>query len=240
MAIYLTELDSDNLWFPSPHEALHDPNGLLAYGGDLTPDRLLLAYQHGIFPWYSEDDPILWWSPSPRAVFDPKTFKPSKSLKKFQKKHEYQVSINMATETVIEQCASTRSADETWLTNDMQNAYKKLATMGHCHSVEVWQNNKIIGGLYGISIGQVFCGESMFSLKTNASKIALWYFCQHFTAMRGKLIDCQVMNKHLKSLGAMELEREEFIQSLLSLKQEKLVASSYKPQWIKLSSEENP
>ena len=240
MAIYLTELDSDNLWFPSPHEALNDPNGLLAYGGDLTPDRLLLAYQHGIFPWYSEDDPILWWSPSPRAVFDPKTFKPSKSLKKFQRKHEYQVSINMATETVIEQCASTRSADETWLTNDMQIAYKKLATMGHCHSVEVWQNNKIIGGLYGISIGQVFCGESMFSLKTNASKIALWYFCQHFTGMRGKLIDCQVMNKHLKSLGAMELEREEFIQSLLSLKQEKLVASSYKPQWIKLSSEENP
>ncbi|WP_341663771.1 leucyl/phenylalanyl-tRNA--protein transferase [Vibrio sp.] len=240
MAIYLTELDSDNLWFPSPYEALHDPNGLLAYGGDLTPDRLLLAYQNGIFPWYSEDDPILWWSPSPRAVFDPKTFKPSKSLKKFQRKHEYQVSINMATETVIEQCASTRSSDETWLTNNMQIAYKTLANMGHCHSVEVWQNKKIIGGLYGISIGQVFCGESMFSLKTNASKIALWYFCQHFTAMRGKLIDCQVMNKHLKSLGAMELERKEFIQSLLSLRQEKLVASSFKPQWIKLSSEENP
>ncbi len=240
MAIYLTELDSDNLWFPSPYEALHDPNGLLAYGGDLTPDRLLLAYQNGIFPWYSEDDPILWWSPSPRAVFDPKTFKPSKSLKKFQRKHQYQVSINMATETVIERCASTRSADETWLTSDMQLAYKTLSSLGHCHSVEVWQGNKLIGGLYGISVGQIFCGESMFSLKTNASKVALWYFCQHFTLMRGKLIDCQVMNQHLKSLGAMELERKEFLQSLLSLKQEKLVASSFKPQWIKLSSEENP
>ncbi|GLT17665.1 leucyl/phenylalanyl-tRNA--protein transferase [Vibrio zhanjiangensis] len=240
MAIYLTELDSNKLWFPSPYEALQDPNGLLAYGGDLSTDRLLLAYQNGIFPWYSEDDPILWWSPTPRAVFYPKTFKPSKSLKKFQRKYQYQVSINMATETVIDQCAFTRSADETWLTHEMRLAYKTLAKLGHCHSVEVWHNGMIVGGLYGVSIGQIFCGESMFSLKTNASKIALWYFCEHFSSMRGKLIDCQVMNKHLKSLGALELEREEFIQSLLSLKQEKLVASSFKPQWIKLSSKENP
>ncbi|MBU2895427.1 leucyl/phenylalanyl-tRNA--protein transferase [Vibrio hepatarius] len=240
MAIYLTELDNDKHWFPSPYEALNNPNGLLAYGGDLSPERLLLAYQNGIFPWYGLDDPILWWSPSPRAVFNPKTFKPSKSLKKFQRKHQYQVSINMATKTVIEHCASTRDAEETWLTSEMRNAYKTLADIGHCHSVEVWQNNEIVGGLYGISVGQVFCGESMFSLKTNASKIALWYFCDHFKSMRGKLIDCQVMNRHLNSLGAEELERKEFIQTLLSLKQEKLVAGSFKPQWIKLSSEENP
>ncbi|CAM2950815.1 leucyl/phenylalanyl-tRNA--protein transferase [Vibrio neptunius] len=239
MAIYLTELDENKLWFPSPYEALSDPNGLLAFGGDLSPDRLLLAYQNGIFPWYGPGEPLLWWSPSPRAVFDPKTFKPAKSLKKFQRKHKYRISINLATESVIDRCASMRPEHETWLNHEMRSAYKRMASLGHCHSVEVWSNDELIGGLYGLSIGQVFCGESMFSQQTNASKIALWYFCEHFKAMNGKLIDCQVMNPHLKSLGAQELERDEFMQSLLSLRQEKLVDNSFKAQWLTLPSEEN-
>lgn len=232
MAIYLTELDSDQHWFPSPYDALDDPNGLLAFGGDLSPTRIHTAYQQGIFPWYGPGEPILWWSPSPRAVFNPKTFSAAKSLKKFQRKHQYQVSINQATSAVIDYCASTRSAEETWLDEKMRNAYKQLAESGICHSVEVWQNNQLIGGLYGLSIGKLFCGESMFSLQTNASKVALWYFCEHFAQSGGELIDCQVMNPHLSSLGAIELEREDFMQKLLSFKQEAVADYCFHKQWL--------
>ncbi|WP_194435885.1 leucyl/phenylalanyl-tRNA--protein transferase [Vibrio fluminensis] len=238
MAIYLTELDSENLSFPSPFEALDDPNGLLAFGGDLSVARLLTAYHNGIFPWYGPDEPILWWSPSPRAVFDPKTFKPARSVKKFQRKHQYQVSINQAFDQVIDQCAAMRSAEETWLSSDMRSAYKQLAALGHAHSVEVWHNNQLIGGLYGISVGQLFCGESMFSVQSNASKIALWYFCSHFKQHGGQLIDCQVLNDHTQSLGAFELEREEFIKSLLSLRQQVVSKSCFQPQWLTQPIEE--
>ncbi len=193
MAIYLTELD-DSFAFPSPYEALHDPNGLLAFGGDLNPQRILTGYHQGIFPWYGPGEPILWWSPSPRAVFDPATFTPSKSLKKFQRKQQYKVTLNNATEHVIELCASTRPAEETWLNPEMQASYIALAKQGHCHSVEVWHDDQLVGGLYGISVGQLFCGESMFSLKDNASKVALWYLCEHLASNQGQLIDCQVMN----------------------------------------------
>jgi len=232
MAIYLTELDTDDLWFPSTFNALADPNGLLAFGGDLRAERLILAYQNGIFPWYGPGEPILWWSPSPRAVFDPKTFQPAKSLKKFQRKHQYRVTINQATEQVIDYCASTRSDEETWLNEDMRCAYKLLAEQRHCHSVEVWRDKKLIGGLYGIAIGQVFCGESMFSLETNASKVALWYFCRHFEQHKGKLIDCQVLNPHLASLGAIELNREDFMQRLLSFNSEPLSENCFSQQSI--------
>lgn len=232
MALYLTEINSDELWFPSPFEALADPNGLLAFGGDLHPDRLLLAYQNGIFPWYGPGEPILWWSPSPRAVFTPKTFQPAKSLKKFQRKQQYRVSIDHATERVIDFCASTRHEDETWLNEDMRAAYKQLARAGHCHSVEVWHDGELVGGLYGLSIGKLFCGESMFSLKTNASKIALWYFCEHFQMHGGELIDCQVMNPHLASLGAVELHREDFMQRLLSFKSQQVVEGCFDKQWL--------
>jgi leucyl/phenylalanyl-tRNA--protein transferase len=232
MALYLTEINSDELWFPSPFEALADPNGLLAFGGDLHPDRLLLAYQNGIFPWYGPGEPILWWSPSPRAVFTPKTFQPAKSLKKFQRKQQYRVSIDHATERVIDFCASTRHEDETWLNEDMRAAYKQLAQAGHCHSVEVWHDDELVGGLYGLSIGKLFCGESMFSLKTNASKIALWYFCEHFQRHGGELIDCQVMNPHLASLGAVELHREDFMQRLLSFKSQQVVEGCFDKQWL--------
>jgi leucyl/phenylalanyl-tRNA--protein transferase len=232
MAIYLTELDPDQHWFPSPYDALDDPNGLLAFGGDLSPTRIHAAYQQGIFPWYGPGEPILWWSPSPRAVFNPKTFSAAKSLKKFQRKHQYKVSINQATSAVIDYCASTRSEEETWLDEKMRNAYKQLAESGICHSVEVWQNDQLIGGLYGLSIGKVFCGESMFSLQTNASKVALWYFCHHFSQSGGELIDCQVINPHLSSLGAIELEREEFMQKLLSFKQEAVADYCFNKQWL--------
>ncbi|NVD06275.1 leucyl/phenylalanyl-tRNA--protein transferase [Vibrio sp. JPW-9-11-11] len=233
MALYLTELDPDELWFPSPDDALSDPNGLLALGGDLTPRRLVLAYQNGIFPWYSPGEPILWWSPSPRAVFDPKTFKAAKSLKKFQRKHHYRVSINHATETVIDRCALTRPAEETWLTEEMRLAYKQLTKQGICHSVEVWDQDQLIGGLYGIEVGQVFCGESMFSLKTNASKIALWFFCQHFQSHGGQLIDCQVMTPHLASLGAYALERADFLQTLLSFRNQPVQENCFTKQYLK-------
>jgi len=232
MTIYLTELDTTSIEFPSPFDALDEPNGLLAFGGDLSPMRILNAYSHGIFPWYGPGEPILWWSPAPRAVFNPKTFKPSKSLKKFQRKHNYRVSINQATDRVIGYCSSLRSEEETWLNSDMQTAYRELASLGFCHSVEVWQGDELVGGLYGLQRGQVFCGESMFSLKTNASKIALWYFCHHFAQSGGKLIDCQVMNPHLESLGALEVEREEFLSSLQLLKDKPVNDACFENQWL--------
>ena len=232
MTLYLTELDPDNIWFPSPNEALEEPNGLLALGGDLKPERLMLAYQNGIFPWYGPGEPILWWSPSPRAVFDPKTFKAAKSLKKFQRKHAYTVSINRATEDVIDYCAALRSPEETWLNEEMRDAYKKLAQQGFCHSVEVWHEEQLVGGLYGVSVGQLFCGESMFSIKPNASKVALWFFCHHFRQFNGKLIDCQVMNPHLASLGATERQRDDFTHSLLSFRSEPLKQGCFSQQWL--------
>ena len=229
MTIYLTELD-DSHSFPSPYEALSDPNGLLAFGGDLNPERILNGYHQGIFPWYGPGEPILWWSPSPRAVFDPLSFKPSKSLKKFQRKQQYKVTLNNATERVIQLCSSTRPAEETWLNEDMQTSYIELAKQGHCHSVEVWHEDQLVGGLYGISVGQLFCGESMFSLKDNASKIALWYLCDHLASNHGQLIDCQVMNPHLASLGAFELERDDFVQKLLSLRGKNTDLGTFEPQ----------
>ncbi|MCW8336187.1 leucyl/phenylalanyl-tRNA--protein transferase [Vibrio paucivorans] len=238
MTIYLTELDDSDYTFPSPYEALDEPNGLLAFGGDLSPERILTGYHNGIFPWYGPGEPILWWSPSPRAVFDPRTFKPAKSLKKFHRKTPYRVSINKATREVITLCAKLRPAEETWLNQEMRDAYSELALQGHCHSVEVWLEDKLIGGLYGIQVGKLFCGESMFSLETNASKIALWYLCRHFTAHGGQLIDCQVMNPHLESLGAFEMERDEFLDSLLSYREQSISAGCFDTQWLTLPSEE--
>lgn len=232
MTLYLPELDLNDTLFPDPSLALQEPNGLLAMGGDLRCERLLSAYQKGIFPWFSDGEPILWWSPSPRAVFIPKTFKPSKSLVKFQRKHGYKVSINRATAQLIQLCANTRPDEETWITQKMIRAYQAFAKQGYCHSVEVWHDEQLIGGLYGVSIGQVFCGESMVSLKTNASKIALWYFCLHFIKHGGSLIDCQIMNPHLASLGAIEIDRPDFLAQLAILKARSVNNECYAPQWI--------
>jgi leucyl/phenylalanyl-tRNA--protein transferase len=236
MTIYLPELDSYSLAFPSPIEALKDPNGLLALGGDLREERLILAYRQGIFPWYSPEDPILWWSPSPRAVFIPSEFRPSKSLRKFYRKSRYKISINHCTSRVINLCGSLRDSDEMWLNSEMRHAYSKLAEMGRCHSVEVWEDNDLIGGLYGVNIGKVFCGESMFSIKSNASKIALWAFCEHFYRSGGQLIDCQVLNPHTESLGAHELTRACFLQKLHALRDEELDCQCFQPQWLTIPS----
>lgn len=224
--------------FPSPEEALSEPNGLLAFGGDLKENRLIEAYQQGIFPWYSSEEPILWWSPSHRAVFFPAEFTPSRSLKKFFRKSDYRVSLNQCTPQVIRLCGELRSKEEMWLNSDMQAAYSRLAAIGRCHSVEVWQDNELIGGLYGVQIGQVFCGESMFSIQTNASKIALWAFCEHFSHHGGKLIDCQVLNSHTESLGAKELPRNKFLTQLMQLKDQQPDNTCYKPQWINIPSME--
>lgn len=234
MTIYLTELHTDDFSFPSPYEALSHPNGLLAFGGDLNPERLYAGYQQGIFPWYGLDEPILWWSPSPRAVIYPKTFKPAQSLKKFQRKQQYRISLNNATEEVIRLCAATRSKEETWLNEAMRQAYGQLAQQGRCHSVEVWHGEELVGGLYGVSVGQLFCGESMFSLATNASKIALWYFCHHFSQHHGQLIDCQVMNPHLQSLGATSLERDAFLHALQTEQTQRVTDGCFEPQWLTL------
>ncbi len=234
MKIFLPELSTDRHSFPPINEAIDTPDGLLAIGGDLHPDRLLSAYQQGIFPWYSHNEPILWWSPSIRATFDPKAFEPSKSLKKYFRKSGYKVTLNQATKEVITLCAQTRSPEETWLVKEMRDAYIDLSTLGHVHSVEVWLKDQIVGGLYGVEIGQVFCGESMFSLQSNASKIALWHFCQHFYRCGGALIDCQLMNAHLKSLGAVECSRADFKGTLDILKTKKVSEQCYLPQLLKI------
>ncbi|GAD90482.1 leucyl/phenylalanyl-tRNA--protein transferase [Vibrio halioticoli NBRC 102217] len=235
MTLYLPELNNNDTHFPDPSLALTEPNGLLALGGDLSVKRLCSAYRQGIFPWYSYGEPILWWSPSPRAVFIPETFKPAKSLVKFQRKHGYTVTLNHATEQLIALCASSRPIEETWITDEMIQAYQVLAQAGHCHSVEVWDQQQLIGGLYGVSVGQVFCGESMVSTKPNASKIALWHFCQHFLQQGGKLIDCQIMNPHLASLGAIEIPRTEFQDYLLSNRDLTMSDTCYAAQSLQLS-----
>lgn len=234
MTIYITQLSADDYSFPSPFSALNEPNGLLAFGGDLSPQRVVNAYQNGIFPWYGPEEPILWWSPSPRAVFHPDKFVPAKSLKKHIKKIALNVSINRATDRVIDYCASTRPAEQTWLNESMRTTYKQLARQGICHSVEVWNEEEhLVGGLYGLSFGRMFCGESMFSLQTNASKVALWFFCDHFAKHHGQLIDCQVMNPHLQSLGAVELPRKLFLNQLILLEQQSIDTNCFAQQWIR-------
>lgn len=233
MAIYLPELDPVHTHFPAPETALDDPNGLLAFGGDLRPERLVAAYRQGIFPWFSEGEPILWWSPAPRAVFIPGQFRPSRSLRKFYRKSGYQITLNQACHEVIRQCADSRGPEETWITADMMQAYQLMHNLGYCHSVEVWLDGKLVGGLYGIQIGSIFCGESMFSLADNASKIALWFFCEHFSAHGGSLIDCQVMNDHLASLGAVEIERTPFMTFLQTQRDAILVEGCYQPQELR-------
>ncbi|TCC93986.1 leucyl/phenylalanyl-tRNA--protein transferase [Pedobacter frigiditerrae] len=203
----------DELIFPDT--ALAEPDGLLAIGGDLSIERLLLAYQSGIFPWFSEDDPILWYAPHERCVIFPDSVKISKSMRKILQSNVFEVTENKAFERVIEHCAKIPRVgqDGTWITNEMQQAYIKLHEKGLAHSVEVWQNNELVGGLYGVKINKVFCGESMFSLVSNASKTALI----HLTKTMGfELIDCQLPNDHLMSLGAGMISREEYLRMLNS------------------------
>ncbi len=211
MAIYLPSLNNDCRDFPPLEEALDQPNGLLAMGGDLQPQRILQAYCRGIFPWYGEHDPILWWSPNPRCVLMPNNIKISRSLKQTLRLKGFSVSFDQAFSQVISACrASTPERPSTWINEHMQQAYTQLFTMGYAHSVEVWQNQQLQGGLYGLSIGRIFFGESMFSHIRDASKIALVSLCTELVKANYLLIDCQVANPHLLSMGATLMNRKEF------------------------------
>lgn len=200
--------------FPAPETALTEPNGLLAASDDLDPNQILLAYQNGIFPWYSEDQPVLWWTPNPRCVIYPKDVHIAKSLKKHIRKTQPKITFDEDFKQVIRHCARLDSEEGTWITEDMEYAYTQLHENGHAHSVEVWQNNELVGGLYGIAMGNCFFGESMFSLSPNASKIAFIALCQQLEAWNYQIIDCQVDNPHLRTLGAITIERSLFLKQL--------------------------
>ena len=212
MPVY--QLDDDDYWFPPVSEALDDPQGLLAVGGDLSVSRLLHAYQCGIFPWFSDHDPILWWAPSPRMVINPHQIHISKSMAKVIRKTPFIVTFDHAFERVVKACGSTPRADQTsvksWITQDMQHAYTQLYRRGYAHSVEVWHGGELVGGLYGVALGRMFFGESMFSRADNASKIAFIHLAQRIAQWGFVLIDCQMHTPHLASLGAQEIPMAEF------------------------------
>ncbi|HAI18368.1 MULTISPECIES: leucyl/phenylalanyl-tRNA--protein transferase [Xanthomarina] len=205
MITYLTS----EIRFPNVHQA--NPDGLLAVGGDLSTERLILAYKKGIFPWFEKNQPILWWSPNPRFVLFPEKLKVSKSMKQVLKNHDFTITINLDFKTVITECAKTKRTGQrgTWITNSMMEAYMKLHKEGIAKSVEVWQNNILVAGLYGVDLNNgVFCGESMFTKVSNASKAGFISFIQNSNY---NLIDCQVYTNHLASLGAEDISREDFL-----------------------------
>lgn len=225
--------------FPSLDFALDEPNGLLAFGGDLSVKRLVAAYKQGIFPWYNSNEPILWWSPTPRAIILTELFTANKSLRKSIRKHGYTARMNSRFNDVIEHCSkvarrnlstdapasenasqnvnddlqqSSTSANNTWISTDMLNAYKALHEKGHAHSVEIYNaGGELVGGLYGVVVSGIFCGESMFHLQTDASKAAFLALCTHMTAHNLPIIDCQLVNPHLQTLGCVAINRSEFL-----------------------------
>ena len=205
---------TDLLEFPPADNA--NAEGLLAVGGDLSPERLLLAYKSGIFPWFNEDSLILWWSPDPRMVLFPQKIKISKSMRQIMSGTRFTLTRNRCFKEVMEACAEiTRKGQEgTWITNSMKEAYLRLHELGFARSYEVWQDKELVGGLYGIDLGHVFCGESMFSKATNASKFAFIQLARDLEEKNYKLIDCQLYTKHLESLGAEEIPRKEFLKLL--------------------------
>jgi len=204
---------SNELIFPDPFEA--DETGLLAIGGDLNVDRLLLAYSQGIFPWFNPEDPIMWWSPAWRPIFIPGEMKVSKSLKRTIRKNSFEIRIDFAFEQVMRACADVRINNEgTWISEEMIASYVLLHEMGFAHSVEAWQGDKLVGGLYGVALGQVFFGESMFHKVSDASKVAFFALSEHLKSWGFKFIDSQVSNPHLESLGSMEIHRTVFMDML--------------------------
>ncbi len=205
-------LNKKSLAFPALEQALEDPNGLLAVGGDLSPERIISAYKQGIFPWYSEGDPILWWSPNPRAIIKLADIRINRSLQKFLNKKPYQVSVNKAFHQVIDYCADAPFRDEaTWILPAMKFAYKSLHQQGHAHSIEVWHDDELVGGLYGIAINGYFSGESMFYRKSNASKVALVYLAKLLQQNKVHFIDCQILNPFLQAMGCTEISRTDFV-----------------------------
>jgi leucyl/phenylalanyl-tRNA--protein transferase len=203
--------------FPDPAGAAREPNGLLAVGGDLTPPRLLAAYGRGIFPWYEAGQPILWWSPDPRAVLLPEKLHISRSLRRTLRGNRYRVSVDLAFGSVIDACADARGSTGTWITPEMRSAYFRLHELGYAHAVETWHGATLVGGLYGIALGGIFFGESMFSHATDASKVALVRLVRLVEARGMKLIDCQVGTRHLASLGSQLMPRGEFLQRVQTL-----------------------
>lgn len=197
-----------------------DEDGLLAAGGDLNVDTLVSAYAQGIFPWFNDDQPILWWSPDPRLVLYPQDIKVSRSLRKLIQKNTFEVRCNTDFSSVIKACALRTMSpikEETWITESMDQAYNALHSEGFAHSIEVWQDNKLVGGLYGIALGDVFFGESMFSSVSNASKVALVALCKHLERKNVTVIDCQVASEHLFSMGAIEISRQQFLSHLSNI-----------------------
>jgi len=205
---------SDKLWFPSVETS--SPEGVIAFGGDLSVERLLLAYKSGIFPWYNQGEPIIWYAPEQRMVLFPSELKVSKSTKKLLRKEVFEVTFNQNFEEVIKQCKiiSRNGQVGTWITDEMEQAYLQLHKFGHAKSVEVWLNDELVGGLYGVDLGSVFCGESMFSKVSNASKIAFIYLVEKLRKEQYKIVDCQVYNDYLASFGAKEIPRAEFLKYL--------------------------
>jgi leucyl/phenylalanyl-tRNA--protein transferase len=218
----LTVLDHQNPQFPDPNTALDEPDGLLAAGGNLQSDTLLSAYHQGIFPWYSEGDPILWWSPQTRCVIDPSALHISKSLNKLLRQQAFKVTFNQAFQAVIEACSRKDSEEDSWIDQEMMDAYSDLHYQGYAHSVEVWRDKELIGGAYGVAVGAVFCGESMFSHVANSSKIALTYLCKQLINLEFKILDCQLETDHLLSMGAQLLPRSEFLPLLHSYRDQKI------------------
>lgn len=204
----LYQLSETDIWFPKPENA--EPDGLLAVGGDLSAERLILAYSWGIFPWFSDESPILWYSPHERFVIFPERLSISKSMQKVMKSGIFKITWDQSFAGVINACATATRKDQngTWITENMQRAYQTLHELGTAHSVEVWVSNRLVGGLYGVVIGNVFCGESMFSRVSNASKAALIWLCSN---MDFKMIDCQFYTAHLESLGAEFITRKEYL-----------------------------
>jgi len=214
--------------FPDPALAETEPNGLLAVGGDLSPQRLRNAYRLGIFPWFSAGQPILWWSPDPRLVLFPDRLRISRSLRKTLRRGAFTVSLDRAFGAVIRACAAPRAdADGTWIVPEMARAYQRLHSLGLAHSAEVWRDGELVGGLYGVAIGRAFFGESMFSRASDASKVALAHLVRCSAAWGFALIDCQVYTPHLASLGAVEIPRAEFLQRLADAVDQPVAAGAW-------------
>lgn len=211
----LTWLNRASLEFPALNKALREPNGLLAAGGDLSSARLLAAYRHGCFPWYQDGQPLLWWSPNPRTVLQPDNLHISRSLRKVLRSDQFSVTFDHNFAEVIRACAAPRNEEHgTWITNEMQAAYFELYKQGYAHSVEVWQHDKLVGGLYGLAIGKLFFGESMFSRTSNASKVGFVTLVSALKAAGFMLIDCQMPTDHLSSFGAHNITRDDFAEYL--------------------------
>lgn len=205
---------TDKLYFPPVEEASYE--GIVAIGGDLSTDRLLLAYRSGIFPWFELDEPILWWSPSERMVVNPQDYKVKKSLRNIINRNIFRITFNQDFKAVITNCQQIKRVGQngTWITQDMINAYCELHKKGYAQSVEVWQNDELVGGLYGVDLGTIFCGESMFSKVPNASKVAFVKLIEYLKDKNYRLLDCQVHNDHLEKLGAFEISRKSFMRIL--------------------------